>query len=532
MKAGLVRISSSYARLLLTLFMGLAVVPLLLGWLGLEAFGIISLLGASVGLAALFRDLTHRSMVRELGAAYHSGDERLFISTYNSAFLLSGAVAVVTALSFGVVLAIFPMLNISAQLRGPAIAFLLWQASHAVLIVLLSPTFNMYLVLHRFVAINFWHVMLRGANLLAAVLLVWVLGVPGRPESLGVYGFVWAMLDNVFLLIAVGILMARDPRLRFRPRHVSRAALRPILGTFGWNTGVQASMAAIERLPPFILNVMVGPIANAIWGIVYRLTSYVRMATIGVQFGADSISAKLSAAGDEASRLRVQRFMTVQTRLNSMVALPVGLAMFALARPLLDVWVGAKVQDPAAILEPAAVMTRILAVAIVTRSVSEGWVTVLYGAGYVSRYAPVIFAGGLLAPLLGVVLTWALPPSVEVQGPALGFTIVVSSVYLLALPIVGARCVGQGYFQMLAPMLRPLLIAAAAAPTLWLGPWLGGALGHGVVGQLVAPAGAFGLVYGPLAFLFALTPEERRRLLAVVDRQRFGRSRIGAPVEP
>ncbi|QKK06892.1 MAG: hypothetical protein HND58_01090 [Planctomycetota bacterium] len=164
-------------------------------------------------------------------------------------------------------------------------------------------------------------------------------------------------------------------------------------------------------------------------------------------------------------------------------------------------------------------MVRILAVAIITRAVSEGWVTVLYGAGYVSRYAWVIFAGGVLAPVLGIVLTFVLPDSVRVQGPALGFMIVVSSVYMFALPIVGARCIGESYLRMLAPMLRPLLVAAVAAPALWVGVWFPATLGAGFLGQVIIPGGLFGMIYAPLAFGIVLTAQERRRLL------RLGRAR-------
>lgn len=524
MKSGLTRIASNYTRLLTTLALGLVVVPLLIGWLGDDAFGIISLLGSSVGVAALFRDLTHRSMIRELGAAYHSGDEEQFLSTYNSSFLISGVVALVTVLSFGVLYLLFPFFKIPDALRGPAMGFLFWQGSHAVLIVLLSPTFNMYLVKHRFIGYNLWYICLRAGNLAAAVLLGYILHVPGDPSPLAIYGFVWATLDNLILVAAVGVLMLRDRRLLIRTRYMSRRALRTILATFGWNTGVQVAMAAIEKSPPFILNIMVGPIANAVWGIAYRLTSYVRMATIGVQFGADSVSARLSSGADaEAAARRVRQFMTTQTRLNAFVALPVGLAMIALAGPVLDAWVGQRVQNPAAIMAPATLMVRILAVAIITRAVSEGWVTVLYGAGYVSRYAWVIFAGGVLAPVLGVVLTFVLPDHLRVQGPALGFMIVVSSVYLFALPVVGARCIGESYLRMLVPVARPLIVAAVAAPALRLGVWLPSVLGSGFVGQVLIPGGVFGMVYAPLAFFVVLTAQERKRLL------RLGRGTRGGP---
>ncbi len=108
----------------------------------------------------------------------------------------------------------------------------------------------------------------------------------------------------------------------------------------------------------------------------------------------------------------------------------------------------------------------------------------------------------------------------------------VSSVYLLALPVVGARCVDQRYCHMLAPVLKPRLVAAIAAPMLWLGHWFAGSLGTGFLGQVIVPSAAFGAVYAPLALLLILTPQERHRLLAVIDRQRFGRSSVEEPTEP
>lgn len=529
MKKGLWRIGSNYARLLLNLALGLALVPLLIGWLGLEGFGVVALLGASVGVAQVFKDLTQRSMVRELGAAYHSGDRELFLRAYNSAYLLTGGLALLTAVCFVAIYLFLPVLNIPPELRGPAAGFLLWQASFMTLIVLFSPTFNMYMVEHRFAAYNLCLVLLRSANFVAAVLLAVVFGVSGDPAPLTLYSLVWASIASAVLLTAVGLAMLRDDRLRLRPRYIGREALRSIFGTFGWNTGVQFSMAAIEKTPPFILNLMIGGVVvNAIWGVVFQLSSYVRMVTVGVQFGADSVSAKMASGDDqEKATARVRAFMASQTRLNSLVALPAGLTLFVLAGPILDAWLASKLEDPESVIGPATLMTRILAVAIVTRAVSEGWVLILYGAGYVSRYAPVIFAGGVLAPVLGVLFTMVLPEGLRIQGPALGFTVVFSGVYLFALPIVGARCVGLTYMRVLAPMARPLGAAALPAPLLFLGYWLPGLVGTGFVGQVVVPAVSFGAVYAACSWWLVLGASERRRLLSVLER-RGGR----APAEP
>ena len=66
-KRGLVRIAANYLRLISTLALGLILVPLLIGWIGLRGFGLISLVVVSVGLAGVVRELISQSMIREIG---------------------------------------------------------------------------------------------------------------------------------------------------------------------------------------------------------------------------------------------------------------------------------------------------------------------------------------------------------------------------------------------------------------------------------------------------------------------------------
>ena len=87
-RRGLVRILSNYTRLLITLALGLLVVPLTLNWLGDEAFGLITLLGANIGLAGIFRQIIQMSLIRELGQAYHADDET-FRKGYSTICLIS-----------------------------------------------------------------------------------------------------------------------------------------------------------------------------------------------------------------------------------------------------------------------------------------------------------------------------------------------------------------------------------------------------------------------------------------------------------
>jgi len=457
-------------------------------------------------------------MVRELAAAWHRDQGEPFAQTYASAWVLAGLVAGISVVCFAGLIALIPVLDIPPELRAPAAWFVVAQSTHAVLIVVLAPAFNMYVVQERFLAYNVWYVGLRTANLISTIVLGYMIGIADVPTGLVLHGILWAAIANAVLIASVAMIMARDRRLVPRLRLATRSDLRGIMSTFGWNSVVQVSMALHERVPPIIINLAgFGLVGNAIWGFAYRFVAYVRMATSGVQFGVDAVSARISSATDKEEAARAVRdFVSVQTRLNACVALPVGLAMFVLARPLLELWVGTRVEDPERILRAATIMTQILAAGLTSRAVSEGWILILYGAGHVRRYAPLVLVGGILNPILAIVLLLAVPAPVRIYAPALSFTIIITIVNVLVLPVVGARCLEVRYTQMLGPLTRPVIATCLAAPVLLL------AGAGGPDWSLLRLAGAsvgFGALYAPLAATIVLTPAERRRVFNGVMRR-------------
>ena len=520
-KRSLVRIVSNYARLLSTLVLGLMVVPILLGGLGVDGFGIISLLGSTVGLAAFFRELTHRSMVRELGSAYHDPTPLAFERAFSSACVLSAGVMGITVLSFCILLLIFPVLDIPDALRDSAFWFLVAQGVTAAFSVLVSPVYNMFVVKERFVAYNITYTLQRSSNILSACILIYAVGIDDPARLLFLHGIVWSSIDIFFQAIASVIIIAGDRRLIPRRSLMSREALGLIAGTFGWNTGVYASLSLHERVPPLILNLAFGTTANAVWGVAFRFVSYVRMATFGMQFGADMVSARLSAGNDEASRAAIRDFLRVQTRLNALAAMPVGLLMLVLTEPMLALWIGRRLEGHGEVFAQAVLTTRILALAVITRAISEAWMTVLYGAGHVRRYAPIVLLGGVLNPITALILIALLPTPQKLYGPALAFTGVLSLVNMIALPIVGSRVLHISGWRMLLPLWRPTAATALAAPCLagfWLVDWP-----HSAVG-LLAAAGSFGVVFAGLTWGFVLRPEERVRFKKMFRRRVLGRA--------
>ena len=109
-RRGLSRVTTNYARLLATMAIGLVVVPLQLAWVGTEGYGLIALLASSIGIGGMLQDTMRHSMVRELGAAWHT-DKAAFARVYATSFWISGAIAVISAVFFIALIAALPFIG-------------------------------------------------------------------------------------------------------------------------------------------------------------------------------------------------------------------------------------------------------------------------------------------------------------------------------------------------------------------------------------------------------------------------------------
>src|SRR5687768_15581914 len=101
---GAVRVSSNYARQLLSLLVSIAQVAILLSWIGEDGYGLAMLITSTVGIPILVDDVIRTSLIRELAQAHHSGDERYFRDIYNSAWVVTSVGAAVSAVLFAVMI--------------------------------------------------------------------------------------------------------------------------------------------------------------------------------------------------------------------------------------------------------------------------------------------------------------------------------------------------------------------------------------------------------------------------------------------
>lgn len=508
-RRGMHRIATNYGRLIATMSMGIATVPLQVKWLGMQGFGLLGLVGSSVGLGGMLQDMMRSSMVRELGAAWHNKEDGKFHHSYAAAFQVCVVVAALTALFFVGIIFLLPYMKIREDWIAPAQWITGCEGAATCLIVLLSPTINMFVVREYFFWHNLWTVVRRSAYLVATIIPFLIMGIDDVPRGLTLFGTIVLIVNVASTLVLVVAICVADRRMIPLLRGSTREAMRKVAGTFGWNSGVVVAVNLHERIANFIMNFFFGLWGNAIFSLALRLVSYIRMATLGLTFGLDSVSARL-ASTDEHETL--QSMFKHSTRMLSFVAFPAMVLVFVLAEPLLRMWVGRSLDNPAELLPPSEVLVKIMVLGLACRAVSDGWMKLFYGAGFVKKYAPYVLVGGLFNPLLSILFIVVLPKDTNFTGAAIAYSIVLFVIHMFVMPKVTASSVGLSFTAILRPTVRPLVIAIAATPALFVGnifsetdliDWTG----------VVTSVFCYGMTYMVASWMFMISRRERKAIL-------------------
>ena len=525
-----IRVTTNYGRLMATLVIGLILVPLLFKWVGADGFGLIAAIGASSGLAAMFQDIMRQSMVRELGTVWYDmnapghddGAVQHFRRVYASAFVLCAAIALLTAGIFILFLwllsgAIWPFDTLPEEYRIAGQWILVADGISTCLLILLAPAYNMYVVTERFFENNLWFTLKRLTYLVSALVLFIVLGSDQVELSLKLYGVCVASLSMLILLVAVGRIMLGDARLRPKLGMADRRALREIIGTFGWNSAVVTAMNLHERIGVWIMLGAFGLWGSTVFSLSMRLVSYVRMLTLGMTFGLDAVSARLSTGENTVAFQSVVRH---STRLIAYVSIPAAITVFLLAEPLLHLWVGRTVQESDTplglqVIPATAVLVKIMIIGMLSRAISEAWMKLLYGAGHIRQYAPLVLAGGIANPIIAYLLIQWMPESMSWTGAAISFGGVLFVVQLIILPLTNARNLGTTWQVIAGALCRPAILAAIpaviyAVVLLWPEP---------VPWWVVFPACMlYAIIYGAFCIAMGIESRERQRLFALLAR--------------
>ena len=529
LKRGIIRIGSNYVRLVSSVVLSLLFFPVLLGVIQDDGVSLVLLFGSTAGLASMFQEFVRRSMIRELGVAHHQHAPDAFRATYHSAILVSIMAAGLAALVFVALWFLIPVFDLggaTGELDGGARALLLTRGIQAVVIILTAPTFNMILIKEHMLSYNFWVLMMeRGEAFIAAILLAWLLQpIYNFSIEEGVIWFSWISLGLTIIAVVIPVVMeiVRDPRLRPGVRRAQSTHVKEILKTSGWNGAIITAMNLYMRVDQIIMNLAFGLFGNLIFGFAVLMTGYGRRLTIGMTDGLDAVGARI-VSNDET---RLGDMLRHAARLHAIVAFPTGCFIAILAEPLLLLWVGPRLQDPAATAPQTAVLIQVLMAGIITRGISDAWIRSMYGAGHIRRYAPFILLGGLLNPGLAVLVIWLLPGEIDWIGAAVASTALLVPIHGIIVPWITARITGVGLWSILSPLLRPLLASIIASSVLVAANAM---IEEWRLWHLVAVSVCFGVAYVAVSLLITFNDEDRRIIRRVV---RSGKSRLPGKQEP
>jgi O-antigen/teichoic acid export membrane protein len=550
LKRGTLRIVSNYTRLASFIAIGIFFVPIFIYGVGMDAFGILGLLGSAVGIAGMVQAIVRQSLNRELAAAYHSGDPEEFADTYNSAIVVCMALAVLAAAIFGLLFLILPLLKIPDHLLTATKWLLLAKAILSVLTVLSAPQINMYLVTERMPLHNLWGVLHRATDLVAAVVLflvpAWLAWIgsffnPAAPAALanlgpatpaqGLTAFAFASGGSSLLVLFTSriLIMRLEPRLKPQLSRVNRASIRKIISTAGWNTAVVTATNMHIRLDQFVMNIAFGTFGNGIFTLGQRLTGYILQIAAAATDGLDVVSSRVSSKMTR-TKMDTVALTRYSTRIQAMVTLPAALVVILYAQPLMDVWVARALNedmDHPNTIPMAVAIAQLLVIGMTARGIAECWMRILYGAGHIRRYAPMVLIGGLMNPLVAVGLLWLLPGGIgdlatdEYQGisylaPAMAYASIFIVLYFLCIPSVAARCLGVRTIDIFSPLFKPIVSVAVSsvfmvAPLLALSAWNWPIM-------LVALM-CFVTSHTLMSWFFVLDPNDRDRLRGAATRQ-------------
>lgn len=513
-RRGLHRIATNYGRLTATMAMGIATVPLQFKWLGMEGFGLLGLVGSSVGLGRMLQDMMRSSMVRELGAAWHNREDCIFRQSYAAAFQVCIIVALLTALFFVGIIFILPYMDIREDWIGAAQWITACEGLTTCLIVLLSPTINMFVVREYFFWHNLWTVVRRSAYLIATIIPFLIIGVEDIPRGLTLFGTIVLIVNVVGTLLLVVVFFVLDHRMFPAFRGSTKESMKKVAGTFGWNSSVIVAVNLHERIANYIMNLFFGLWGNAVFSLALRLVSYIRMATLGLTFGLDSVSARLSTKEEHST---LQSMFKHSTKMLSFVAFPAMVFVFLLAEPLLRMWVGKSVENPTEILPQSEILVKIMVLGLTCRAISDGWMKLFYGAGFVHKYAPYILFGGLFNPILSIIFILVMPKSLGYTGAAIAYSTVLIFVHMFVMPKVTAKSVHLTFNKIISPTYKPLFIAVVSAPALFASQLFSDSELINWTGVIVGVL-CYGILYSIMSWVLLLSKRERSLIVKLLTR--------------
>ena len=237
------------------------------------------------------------------------------------------------------------------------------------------------------------------------------------------------------------------PALQIRPALFRRERLREVMGFSVYSLMMDVGHRLNYQLDQIVIGTVLGAMPVAVWAPAARIATATQQLTNQL----NTVLFPVIVDSDAAERTeRLRQILLQGTRLSLALVLPIGVALFALADPIILGWVGARVPE----MRGSVPVLQILAIATVVRVGAGTATTVLKGANRHQLLASASVATGMA----NVALSVALVRPLGLRGVALGTLIPLAlSTWFIVYP-AACRRVGM-------PLRR--LVTHSILPALW-----------------------------------------------------------------
>ena len=463
---GALRVASNYVRMAGTFIIGLLVVRVLLD-LGEEAYGTVALLTATIGIGAVVQEVVRASVSPVLARLCNGASAAELSQGLRAVLWVCRAAAASLFLLFAGLFVLLPYLQIPDAFVGASTFFLTTKALQAVALVLVGPGVALLVAQEKMVSYNLLLLTERTADLGAAAVSAAVAAVGASPESsIMLYAGLSSLLIVLCHLGWLAFAMRGAPYGIVCGASTSFSDLKEHARACLVNSSVIIANNLHLRVDALLVNGGCGVIGNLVFGVASQVACYLRMMIMGMVIGLEAVTARLSGVRGGGDVRAVLRSSTSQV---AHVLFPASMALFFLAEPLTDLWLGSRLEQRGTDVQVIARVVCLLIPGVVARSFAEQWMTMLAGVGQAGRFSKAAVLGVLLNVAVSCALLAGLPGGARLYAAPIGFSVSSLVVYGGVLPGIVCRALGESRGALFGVLAKPAAAAVVSSPALVFG---------------------------------------------------------------
>lgn len=474
---------STYARMFLGLFIGLAITRVALRVIAddpeaaKEAFGVFVLATSLIGFGTFFNESLQNAMVRHLAAGFTPGDDEQAARWFSSAWCVYAvfglAVAALTAVVGPWVILFF---DVPDSLLPDTRGMIYVLAAIQVVNALGLPWIAALRAQDRFTLDN-----VRGL-LTQLLVLAGLLALPYAPVSpMLALAAAWSA-PNALTQAAIAAWVAfRQPSLRVRPGCVHRPYCKAMIHFGGWNGVIAFTSRLYEHTDQVLINLLIGPAYNTFYAVALQFQGY--LTRIIMAFASVLLPTMTRIAVRGASQ-EARQMVTHATRYIMTLALPAVICVVIYRGHIIHAWLGAG-------FEPAIHILPLVMFLMLMRCPNQIAGSYLRAADRIKWPAIVMLVDGVANVFLSIILVVYL--DLGLTGIVLGtVTTNVLSLLLFHAPYAARLLKMPLREYWLAGLTRPVVATLTYAPWLYLAERAGVHLyTHAAIAGLAATAYLF-----------------------------------------